>query len=351
MPLKFHWGLPRGGESAADALAHDDDDDNHDQRRPALPDVEAQTDFCRRAEQCGIDSVFIDSGSDRPDPALLAAALGLATERIRFIVAHRPGLMSPATFVQQLNTLSALIRGRFSLHVAADDSARRWRTYGDFLADDESYARADEFLSVCRAFWGRDGGVNFEGAHYQVEGGRLNTPFIADGRSHPEIFVAGDSRRARSLAARRGTCWVLRAARPERVASESADLLRRGVEVGLRASVVTRGTRREAERAASALVEGATATGGSGAAEGESGGVSVESRATLPALVGTPEEVAAAVVEYGRAGVSQFILSGRPESDEMERFGRDVLPLVRRAEAAAVASKPEAGASKSEAGA
>ncbi len=52
------------------------------------------------------------------------------------------------------------------------------------------------------------------------------------------------------------------------------------------------------------------------------------------AIVGSPEEVAAAFIEYGRIGVTQFIISGWPKLEEMTIFGRDVLPLIRQKERA-----------------
>ena len=67
---------------------------------------------------------------------------------------------------------------------------------------------------------------------------------------------------------------------------------------------------------------------------------------TAIALVGTPAEIANAFMEYRDAGVSQFILSGWPKLEEMIRFGRDVLPLVREREVLANKSLSR-GASKS----
>ena len=137
MSLKFHWRLPHGGETLGDTRA------GFNRASLGLPDLEAQIAFCHQAEQCGIDSLLTDFGYAKPDPILLATALGLATEKIKFIVAYRSGLLSPATFVQQLNTLSALIQGRFSLNIVAGYSPQEQRAYGDFLAHDERYDRTD----------------------------------------------------------------------------------------------------------------------------------------------------------------------------------------------------------------
>src|SRR5262245_33568076 len=106
-PLRFHWRFLQGGENAPasplQAAAPP---------QTALPDLEAQAEFCRHATASGIDSLLTAFGYHMPDPMLLAAALGSVTERIKFIVAYRPGLLSPTLFVQQVNTLSALTNGR-----------------------------------------------------------------------------------------------------------------------------------------------------------------------------------------------------------------------------------------------
>jgi alkanesulfonate monooxygenase len=52
-------------------------------------------------------------------------------------------------------------------------------------------------------------------------------------------------------------------------------------------------------------------------------------------LLGSPQELAEAFLAYKRIGVSEFIISGWPEVDEVEIFGREVLPLIRRSEARA----------------
>jgi alkanesulfonate monooxygenase len=351
MPLKFHWRLPHGGEINSTPLSA--------QTRPSaigLPDLQAQIHFCRQAEQSGIDSLLTDFGFAKPDPLLLATALGMASERIKFIVAYRSGLLSPATFVQQLNTLSALINGRLSLNIVAGYSPQEQRSYGDFLSHDDRYERTEEFLSICQAFWERNGAVNFEGKHYQLENGQVSTPFSSRERTAPEIFVAGSSLAAQRLAARRGTCWLRLATTPERIRAESIAMAERGIEVGLRLSVITRASREEALRAAHALIAQQGAKDEERPFVRSTDSESIQATyqlaqdewlsnclwtgavrsigATAIALLGTPAEVAAAVMEYRDIGVTQFIFSGWPKLEEMIRFGRDVLPLIRMKEAA-----------------
>jgi alkanesulfonate monooxygenase len=363
MRMRFHWrmlqgsetaGVPRGTQNFLAAMA--------------LPDLEAQADFCRRALRAGIDSLLLDFGFAKPDPMLLAAALGLAVDDIGFIVAFRSGLMSPVTFVQQLNTLSALIRGRLSLNIVAGDSPAELRGYGDFLAHDERYARTGEWLAVCHAFWRGERDIDFAGTYYHIDKGNLRTPFVSSQRPHPEIFIAGNSEAARRLALARGTCWMQLGDTPENVRQRAAGVLEHGGEIGLRMSVIARPTREEAVRAARELVKGLASAEAVRDTERrfveQSDSVSMDSLyrradeewlsptlwagavrthgAPALALVGSPADIAAAILEYKRVGVSQFIFSGWPKAESMEFFGTHVLPLIRELEEAD-GRNPEAG--------
>jgi len=49
-------------------------------------------------------------------------------------------------------------------------------------------------------------------------------------------------------------------------------------------------------------------------------------------LLGSADEVAGAFLAYQQAGVSEFILSGWPELDELVTFGQKVLPIIREGE-------------------
>src|SRR5205085_2813884 len=125
---------------------------------------------------------------------------------------------------------------------------------GDYLPHDERYARTEEFLSICRSLWKRNGDVNFSGKYYKVENARLNTPFVSSERSSPEIFIGGSSPAAQRLAINHATCWMRLGDTPEKVRPEILAALQSGIEVGLRMSIIARPTREEAVRAAYSLV-------------------------------------------------------------------------------------------------
>ena len=321
--------------------------------------LEAQIDFCRAAEEIGIDSVLMALGFTRPDPVVLSAMIGAHATRIKFMVACRSGLISPTSFVQQINTLSALTDGRVHINMVCGHTPHELRYYGDFLEHDERYERTDEFLTVCRAFWRRDGEVNFTGKYYRIEGGKLSTPFVSSERSGPEIYLGGNSEQAEQLAARHASCHWRFPDAPEKLRPRIAPLIKQGVEVGLLVSIIARPSREEALRAAQSMIETvgeeSRAANKEFAAKSDSIGFRsnfklAESKETewltptlwtgaIPylgapaiALVGSAEEVASAIWEYREAGVTQFLFMGWPDLEEMSFFGREVLPLIRRKE-------------------
>ena len=323
----------------------------------AIPDMEGWTTFARCAEDAGIESVLLSFSRYEPDTILIACAIGQVATKLKFIVAYRMGLMQPATFVQQVNTLSGTIGGRVSLNIVAGSSTVEQRGYGDFLDHDERYARAEEFLTVCRAFWANNGDVNFDGKYCHVEKGKIFTPFQAPDRTAPEIYVSGHSEQALHLAQTQGSCYLRLIDTPEKLSPAVSHFRGNGIEVCLRLCVVCRPTHEEALAAAQALLppeeigreergiltrSDSTVLKDALAAADNVGWLNKNLWAGLVpyygssamTLVGAPEDLAAAFLEYKRIGVTQFIISGWPKLDEMVIFGREVLPLIRAAEQA-----------------
>lgn len=358
MNLRFHWMLPKGGEVAVNGRQTAWEAARYrilstSSTSPApRPDLEGWVHFARHAEEAGIDSVLISFSRYEPDPLLVACALGRATASLKFIVAFRSGLMQPTIFVQQVNTVSALIEGRVSLNVVAGSSTVEQHGYGDFLAHDERYARAEEFLAVCNSFWRTDGEADFNGKHYRVERGKLHTPFVAPDRTAPEIYVSGHSKQSELLAYSQGSCWLRVIDTPEKLQPAVAHARARGIGVCLRLGLICRPTREEAVAAAEALLpddtkESTTTLKDDSQMYREGAAVKRDtcwlSRSLWTGLVphygpvwttllGTPKELAEAFLAYKRIGVTEFIISGWPEVDAVDTFGRDVLPLVRDAE-------------------
>ena len=356
MSLKFHWMLPKGGEvklegaqTPLEAARYRIESMSTESPAPK-PDLKGWTHFARHAEEAGIDSVLISFSRYEPDPFLVSCALGQAVQKLKFIIAYRSGLMQPTTFVQQMNTVSALVQGRVSFNIVAGSSSEEQRGYGDFLSHDERYERAEEFLAVCNAFWATDEEVNFKGKHYCVEQGKIATPFVSVDQFRPEIFVSGHSEKSEELAYSQGTCWLRVAEAPEKLAPIVARARERGIGVCLRLCLICRPEREEAIRIAEGLLpvdrdESTTALkddsqmyrAGKGIKSDEYWlgrslwtGLVPHYGPVWTTLLGTPREIADVLLEYERIGVTEFIISGWPEVDTVDVFGRDVLPLVRR---------------------
>jgi alkanesulfonate monooxygenase len=364
--LRFHWMLPEAGGAAMktpEEAARFRVEKRLEHSPASTPDLEGWGRFARAAEQAGIESTLISFSRSEPDPMLMSCALGQSVEKLKFIVAYRSGLSKPTTFVQQFNTLSTLVNGRVALNLVAGSSRAEQHAYGDFLEHDDRYARAEEFLEVCRSFW-RDqtARIDFQGRFYRVEQGHFPTPFLDHDRSTPEIYISGHSEAAEKLAHAQGSCWLRCAEAPEKLAPIVAQSRAAGVEVGLRLCVLCRPTREEAIAVAESLIPHCEAgLSGSNRDPRDDSTMYRNSAQVKDAfvgrslwtglvslcgpvwttLLGTPREIADLLLEYKRIGVSQFIMSGWPEVDEVTRFGREVLPLVREGEQRLLAfSKP-----------
>ena len=312
----------------------------------AKPEMEGWVRFAEHAEEAGIESVLIALNHYEPDPLMISCALGRATKQLKFIAAYRSGLMQPTIFVQQINTLSGLIDGRIDLNIVAGSSTAEQHGYGDFLAHDDRYARAEEFLAVCNAFWRSNGEVNFEGKFYRVEKGKLNTPFIAPDRTAPEIYISGHSEPSEQLARSQGTCWTRVVDTPEKLEPAVSRMRAHGLRVCLRLGLICRPTREEAISVAESILpqdkrEQTTSLKDDSQMYREAGsgptwlnrnlwtGLVPHYGPVWTVLLGSPQEVAAAFLDYRKIGVTDFIISGWPEIDEVDRFGMEVLPLVR----------------------
>jgi alkanesulfonate monooxygenase len=353
MSLRFHWSLSQVGDKFRRS--------KRTTEMSGLLSLDAQIEFCRAAEESGIESLLMAFGFTRPDPIALSAALGMATKKIKFMIACRSGICSPVLFVQQINTISALTQGRVCINMVTGHSPHELRYYGDFLAHDERYARTSEFLTVSRLLWENQAPATFQGRYYQVEDARVNTPFVsAEGRA-PEIYLGGNSQMAEELALDQADCLWRFPDRPEELRARVQAFLDRGKEVGLLVSMLARPTREQALQDAYAMLaeigDKARTAHRDFAEKSDSVGFRRNFQiadageewltpylwtGAIPylgppaiALVGSYEDIATAILEYKSVGISQFLFMGWPDLDEMTNFSRKILPLVRSQENAA----------------
>src|SRR4051794_12940016 len=165
----FHWFLPTNGDGrhvanvvAAAGVAR------RVLTRPASLAYLGQ--IARAAEQSGFDAVLTPTGSACEDAWITTAALLPLTERLRFLVAFRPGFLLPTLAAQQAASFQRLSGGRLAVNIVTGGDPAEQRAYGDALSHDERYARTGEFLEVFEGLWGGNR-FSHQGAHYSVEAG------------------------------------------------------------------------------------------------------------------------------------------------------------------------------------
>ncbi|MEU3026605.1 LLM class flavin-dependent oxidoreductase [Streptomyces incarnatus] len=350
--LKLHWCSPldSGQQKATDKY------------QAGELDFDGIVDFAREADELGVDSLLMGISYHMPDPLPMIGALVRETERVKFILAYRPGLLSPTLFTQIVNTVSWMSDGRIALNLVAGISPAEQAFYGDFLAHDQRYARSEEFLDVCHRFWRGETPLTHKGEHYTIEDAQLGLGYKGGGRPH--IYISGASAVAQKTAIKYADCWLRYGDTPEGIAAVTEPLLSQGCEVGIRMHVLARETRAEALAAVEDMMRDPDEQHRAWVSDfvGKSDSEAVKTSFRLadtasddwlspmlwsgavayrggPALcvVGSYAEVAEYLYAYKAAGVSEFIFSGWPTRDEMRIFYTHVAPLIREHERNAAA--------------
>ena len=157
-------------------------------------------DFTRLHEQWNYDSVLVGYYASAAEGFAIALYAADHTERIKFLIAHRPGSVAPALAARQVATFDQLTQGRMALHIIAGTSDADQASEGDFLPKNDRYRRAGEYLDVMRKLWTSDSPINHHGEFYRVEGGYSDIkPFQ---QPCPPLFFGGSSEGALEMGAR-----------------------------------------------------------------------------------------------------------------------------------------------------
>src|SRR5271170_6004415 len=136
---------------------------------PVVMDRGYIREFAQAAEQGGFDKVLVGYFSDGPDGFLLSAAAAAHTERLGFLVAHRPGFVAPTLAARKFATLDQFAGGRIGVHIITGGSDAEQRRDGDYLLKDERYDRTDEYLDIVKQAWTSVAPFSYHGRYYQVE--------------------------------------------------------------------------------------------------------------------------------------------------------------------------------------
>jgi alkanesulfonate monooxygenase len=313
--------------------------------------------IAQAADQLGYYGVLLPTGRSCEDSWVAASAVATWTERVRYLVAVRPGLHTPTVAARMTATLDRISNGRLLVNVVTGGDPIENKGDGVFLAHDERYEVTREFLNIYRALLVGET-VNVEGKHIRIEDGRLL--FAPVQRPRPPLFFGGSSDAGIDVAVDTVDKYLTWGEPPAQVADKVnrvravAAARGRKLSFGIRLHVIVRETNAEAWRAADDLISYVTddtiaaaqkifsrmdSVGQQRMAQLHGGrrdkleispnlwaGVGLVRGGAGTALVGDPDTVAARIREYQNVGIDTFILSGYPHLEEAYRFAELVFP-------------------------
>lgn len=365
MTVKLHWFLPTygdsrlivgGGHGTPAGATHSDRDAS----------IDYLASIVRAAETFGFTGALIPTGAWCEDAFITAALLARETTSLAFLVALRPGLVSPTLSAQMTATFARHAPGRILLNVVVGGEAHEQRAFGDHLDKDARYERADEYLDVVRRLWAGET-VTTHGNHVTVEEAALATlpnPL-------PPFYFGGSSTAAGPVAARHADVYLTWGEPPAAVA-EKVEWIRgeaakqgRSIRFGIRLHTISRDSADDAwlqaDKLVAALDEETVRSAQAGLARSQSegqrrmlalheanradgswhdarsleiapnlwSGVGLVRGGAGTALVGSHTEVADRIAEYAEIGIDEFIFSGYPHLEELFWFGEGVVPILR----------------------
>ena len=347
--------------------------------RPATgPEIDPDytTRFARAHEDAGFDRILIGYSSGRPDGTQVAAHVAARTERLGLLIAHRPGFIAPTLAARGFATLDQFTGGRVAVHTITGGNDADQRRDGDYLNKEERYDRTDEYLGILRRAWSSAEPFSHHGRHYRFEdyssqvlpfresgiplyfGGSSEAAYRVGG-SHADTFALwgeplaetaeqiASVRAAAAAAGRTDPPGISVSFRPilaptEELAWERAHRILDTIKAGAGRPFFhhqngdhtpqNTGSRRLLAAAAKGDLHDralwtptATATGAGG---------------NTTALVGTPETVAKALLDYVDIGVTTLLIRGFDPLDDAIDYGRHLIPLVRQELAHRAATAP-----------
>ena len=314
-------------------------------------------DFSRAHEEAGFDKVLVGYTSTAAEGFMVSSYAAAHTERLAFLIAHRPGFVAPTLAARKAATLDQFTGGRVALHIITGGSDADQAKDGDWLDHDTRYRRTDEYLTIMRRMWTEDRPFDHAGEFYRVS--KAFSEIKPLQKPHIPLYFGGASEAAHLIGAKHCDVYMLwgepLAAIKERIAQVRAVAARVGREPrisvslrpviapteaaawdkarGILAKVVAKqgdrtlplpeavGARRLVDFARQADVYDkrlwtpiAAVVGGAG---------------NTTALVGTPEQVAESLLDYYDLGVTTLLIRGFDPLNDAVEYGRELIPLVR----------------------
>ena len=310
-------------------------------------------------DELGFQGALLPTGHYCEDAWMVASSLIPLTQRMKFIVALRPGLMSPGVAARMAATFDRASNGRLIINVVTGGSQADSLADGLHLDHDERYELTDEFLTVWRGLMQGDT-VNLKGKHIDVEGSILRFPPVQT--PYPPLYFGGSSAAGLEVGAEHSDVYLTWGEPPAMVEEKvkavraRAEAKGRTVRFGLRIHVIVRETRQQAWDAADEMIArlddstiehaqkafaGSDSVGQQRMSALHGGrrdalevspdlwaGVGLVRGGAGTALAGDPETVARRLQEYADLGIDTFIMSGYPHLEEAYRVAELLFPLL-----------------------
>ena len=251
MSIALHWFLTTAGDGRSIVGGSHMAAGRGVARSSREPDIDYIAQQARAADHLGFSGVLTPTGTWCEDAWLTTAALIRETRQLKFLVAFRPGVMSPTLAAQMAATYQRISRGRLLLNVVTGGDSVEMQRFGDWVDKDERYARTGEFLQVVRGAWSGEP-FDFEGRHYKVRGATVSAP----PDPVPDIYFGGSSDAALPVAAAHADAYLTWGEPPAQVAekiSRVRDLAQaqgRTLRFGIRLHTISRDTSKDAWREA-----------------------------------------------------------------------------------------------------
>ena len=361
--MKLFWFIPTQGDGRYLASANQMRQTDHGYLKQ----------IAQAVDQLGFEGVLLPTGNSCEDAWVVASTLVPVTKRLKFLVALRPGVMSPSVSARMAATFDRFSDGRLLINIVTGGDPEEAKGDGVFLTHDERYEVTDEFLNVWKRVMAGET-VNFKGKHINVEGTKII--YLPVQQPHPPLYFGGSSPAALDLAARQVDLYLTWGEPPAQVAEKIAEVRKRAevagraMRFGIRLHIIVRETNERAWQAANDLIQyvddDAIARSRKALERFDSvgqkrmsalnpgdrskleispnlwAGVGLVRGGAGTALVGDPETVAKRMLEYADLGIDTFILSGYPHLEESYRVAELLFPLLPLSHAAAGGEKKQA---------
>jgi alkanesulfonate monooxygenase len=322
--------------------------------------------LARAHEDNGWDRVLTAYGSGSPDPAQAATFIATHVERLQVLVAHRPNLSIPTFAAKTFATLDQISEGRLTVHFITGGNDHEQQREGDFITKDQRYDRTREYIQIVKQAWTSHEPFDHDGEHYRF------SDFVADvfpvQHPRPRVSFGGSSAAAYAVGGAEADIYCLWG-EPLADTAEQIESVKAAARAAGRSDVPK-------FQVAFRPILGATDADAWEKAHGIVAAISARKQAAQPllgrrytgtpentgsqrliavaergdrfdralwtataavtggagnsnALVGTPETVAAALLDYYDLGCEILSARGYDILEDAIDFGRHVIPIVR----------------------